>query len=528
LKSNHQELIAMKLFSLLIFLSMGQLAHAQYVYFNNLYEVDNQSISINYKIFELADSTYLNLGEVVDMNENSFQVGTFLRSIDYLGNQISRINIELPIAYPAGGGILNESVLQLMDNSIIQFHTISNGMQGYAPLLFRIDAELDTVWTKAIMIGATPPNEDGHANEIYGCGLSETSDTSFMLLTWNRWGWSAQPDSLKLRYITFDYNGQAIEEHATPMPEDLTPNGIRKLSENQLLVWGTLYENNDRQVFVWKTDMHGNVLDSLIVGNSSEPDGELSELLIDNDNSIVFAYMKCLFHNGNYDNLFELHVVRLNPLDLAILEESIIEIDGYEDSEGGASVLNIIHATEGGYLLNTGRYINSNTTPRVNFIRLDGEFNLIWQNAYTAGYTFYSEFAGDVIEASDGGFVATGTTEVIYDDFSVTQKNWIFKIDACGYEEPMGCPAVVDGVEQHMAEEEILLWPNPCNNILKARLPNSVKEIRIIDQTGRIVMQENVYFPNQEWNVGAIGRGIYLLETIHDNGMVTSKRIVKG
>jgi hypothetical protein len=52
--------------------------------------------------------------------------------------------------------------------------------------------------------------------------------------------------------------------------------------------------------------------------------------------------------------------------------------------------------------------------------------------------------------------------------------------------------------------------------------------VRLYDQTGREVLEEKVYYPNQEWNVSALERGVYVLEVVREEGGVDSKRVVKN
>jgi hypothetical protein len=51
--------------------------------------------------------------------------------------------------------------------------------------------------------------------------------------------------------------------------------------------------------------------------------------------------------------------------------------------------------------------------------------------------------------------------------------------------------------------------------------------VRLYDQTGREVLEEKVYYPNQEWNVSALERGVYVLEVVREDGGTLTKKIVK-
>ncbi len=81
-------------------------------------------------------------------------------------------------------------------------------------------------------------------------------------------------------------------------------------------------------------------------------------------------------------------------------------------------------------------------------------------------------------------------------------------------------------------DKEIELYPNPNNGSFTLRLHNpDVSEIRISDQSGRIVYRELVKGINKSKtifvNPGMLARGIYLVQAINKNGISTCKMIVQ-
>ena len=81
-------------------------------------------------------------------------------------------------------------------------------------------------------------------------------------------------------------------------------------------------------------------------------------------------------------------------------------------------------------------------------------------------------------------------------------------------------------------DKEIELYPNPNNGSFTLRLHNpDVSEIRISDQSGRIVYRELVKGINKSKtisvNSGLLARGIYLVQAINKNGISTCKMIVQ-
>jgi hypothetical protein len=156
--------------------------------------------------------------------------------------------------------------------------------------------------------------------------------------------------------------------------------------------------------------------------------------------------------------------------------------------------------------------------------------NLEWWNEYAPPGSIPSDsyILPSILEASDGGFLATG----VYINFTTeSQKIWHLKIDACGYEQPSGCPEVVgiegDGRHPEPVEGSFPVWPNPFHTQLKAVLPPTATRVFISDATGRIVFEENIYYPRQEWNLSMLSDGVYVMSVELESGMMVSERIVK-
>lgn len=71
------------------------------------------------------------------------------------------------------------------------------------------------------------------------------------------------------------------------------------------------------------------------------------------------------------------------------------------------------------------------------------------------------------------------------------------------------------------------LWPNPCHNVLKGIIPADAVAVRFIHQTGRVVIVEKVYYPNQQWDVSGLERGIYGVQVLLEDGCVVCERFMK-
>jgi hypothetical protein len=153
-------------------------------------------------------------------------------------------------------------------------------------------------------------------------------------------------------------------------------------------------------------------------------------------------------------------------------------------------------------------------------MEMDWEDNLEWLNFYDPDVGAL-EILFSIVETPDGGYVATGVTY----PSEIEQKQWAIKIDACGYEEPNGCPPVVSINESEKIEMQI--WPNPFHSSLKAILPVNAEWIIITDGTGRRVKEERIYYPHQQWNLSDLENGVYILNVVLEDGRVVARRVVK-
>ncbi len=79
----------------------------------------------------------------------------------------------------------------------------------------------------------------------------------------------------------------------------------------------------------------------------------------------------------------------------------------------------------------------------------------------------------------------------------------------------------------NMDQAEYQIYPNPFHSQLKAQLPANAQRVDWLDATGRLIHSENVYYPYQEWNLGALPIGVYHIQVILEDGRVVSKKVVK-
>ncbi|KAB1155470.1 T9SS type A sorting domain-containing protein [Flavobacterium luteum] len=70
----------------------------------------------------------------------------------------------------------------------------------------------------------------------------------------------------------------------------------------------------------------------------------------------------------------------------------------------------------------------------------------------------------------------------------------------------------------------IAIYPNPARNVLNVKSDNTISKIDVYDMQGKKVASKN---NTSDINVSSLGKGIYIISVLQDNGSVASKQFVK-
>jgi hypothetical protein len=515
-----------KLPLILLFAISSEIAYCQYTYFNNVYQ-GNITGTYQCNVFETTNG-YVSTG-LEDFSVSRRRYSFDGELLEYLA--FDPTNNILGSFYNSRDGFINleSGFISSYGNMLSNCFNYTE-YAGYA----RFNENLDTIWTKTFPSWSIC---DTLTTGVQGfCKVSEEITAMYSIMAYSNA--NALPlDSIGLRITTFqNSNGEILSDHYNTLPyHSYVMRQMRYIDGYFYILGDVVFEAPnplDYQNLLIKVNENAEIIGELEFGSEDDGWEQNPQMEIDNLGNIVliYNYASEIEPVGLNDikQMIEPHLAIIHPVTFSVINDFTYAMPGLNVKVRGVGNT-VVKQDEQSYYLSISVISEANLTlPDTICIltKMTTNGEIIWQNIYTPPDfeepDWYMGNAFDLIQTSDGGYLISGVSYTQY------QKHWLLKLDNCGYEEPMGCPAVVDAVEQNMAEEKILLWPNPCNNILKARLPNSVKEIRIVDQTGRIVMQENVYFPNQEWNVGQLTAGVYYLQAIHMNGSSSTKMLLKN
>lgn len=505
----------------------------QYTYFNNVYEgnitgtlqcqlqeTENEYVSIGLEDFGISRRVYSLDGLLIQFQSN------------YLANTSIGVSTTLRDTYI----YTNDGLLTAL-GSTLNDCPYSTGYPG----IVRLDNNLDTIWTRKFEHWSICDTLKIGVQNI--CKIDEYNSAFISIMLYNN-GHPAPIDSSGMRITKFsNLDGTVLSDHFRTLPFSTFPILQTRFINGFYYILGTVvFEPTnplDYQSLLLKVNENAEIVDQLEFGNPNGGWEKWPQMEVSQDQKIILNYELTTDYDQPELNVHVQHsesrIALIDPATLTIEADVNVPLPYLENWIGGISKRCILQDGQQNILLIDGITFFGGEPAQVDLMelhlniitKLSPELEVIWQHEYYSpdfGDPYYFDTnLIDMIQTSDNGYLCGG---VSYSD--CCQKHWLLKLDNCGYEEPMGCPAVVDGVEQNISEEEISLWPNPCNNLLKARLPNSVREVRLLDQTGRMVMQEKVYFPNQQWNVSKLPAGVYLLEAIDENGLAITKRVIKG
>lgn len=503
----------------MIFLSMVCFElTSQVSYFNTVFADSQNFGSLPNGIFITGDG-FLSIGAHAGG-------GLIKRLVNFEGDEL-QLNYDFHQVPLQSSGVLSENCVSDGFNNYYIQNAFINQFQSGKPYVSKINSNLDTLWNW---------NSDWEmlSGDQFGPrALSILNGGNLISISLARYGYMGggdEPDSTGLRFTQLDPDGNLVSSYVAIYPSNIYCSefvvyAVRNF-QNELILWGRTSPNcqSDRQNFVLKTTMEGDILEEFYWGNPNEcMEMGFSGILLETG-QIVFSYPRCEEFLSPAESRHEEHLMLFDLATMDSISDIAIPIVEMNQYVGPINTESMVESNDANYVSVFNFWdINSEVlpyvTPRIFKVNNSGE--LLWYREYASGMDTFIESLYDIENAPDGGYILTGVVELVP---TYAQRHWMVKIDSCGYEQPGFCfpDAVVE-----RENIEVKLWPNPTHHVLKAQLPVSANLVTITDASGRLVFTEKVYHPSQQWNLRELEVGIYLFTTYLDDGRIIQQRFVK-
>ncbi len=123
-----------------------------------------------------------------------------------------------------------------------------------------------------------------------------------------------------------------------------------------------------------------------------------------------------------------------------------------------------------------------------------------------------ADIAATTLAGTSANWLLVGTEGALLD-----LTNFIY-IDSIVFDNTLGT------ADFGNTKNTISLYPNPANDVLNISSSNSITKIEVFDMQGRNVASNN---NASNVNVAALGKGVYIVKVVQENGSVIAKQFIK-
>ena len=82
---------------------------------------------------------------------------------------------------------------------------------------------------------------------------------------------------------------------------------------------------------------------------------------------------------------------------------------------------------------------------------------------------------------------------------------------------------VVTDISQHNQKIDVLIYPNPCSNLLSVISTDLIIKLELTDITGKLISERNTNSLNETLNVNELTEGVYFLKVQQEKGSILKK-----
>lgn len=500
---------------LLFFITIKLNANSQNVfskYFdNNMY--GNRITDIGGDLIILPDSGYI----FPSMSSNMFEVDTLGFAVTYI--QVIRTNKSGDLIYQKLFRKKNFSVRVLNIAKIDDSHFILAGhifdlvkyktdSTGAEILLVKINLNGDTLWTKTLGIG------DG--DELVSRIIS-TSDGGFAIF-----GQTCNKKETNCDYFLMkvDSNGNNLWQNTYSYTQSSweIPESILEDKEKGFILVG--HTSGAYVTYIVKTDSAGTMLWQKRINNYK---GYASRTI----NSITKSKNNTYLISGVVANneIGKGYFIRLDSVGNVIFETVVGKDDSY------TIFMNIIERNNTIYAQGeTKDYLKPPQTDgyHTSLYAFTSAGDPLWRRTYPDSlvpnrrYLIY-----DMKSTLDNGFAMIGFG---MDPKATNPQNnqdvWFLKVDSngCLYQPCVDMTVGVDDDKE--IKSNVLLFPNPCKDVLNIMLDEEIAEVSVYNSIGQLQLQES-WVKNNRLNIEEVPSGFLLVKIKTKEGKFYSEKVWK-
>lgn len=201
----------------------------------------------------------------------------------------------------------------------------------------------------------------------------------------------------------------------------------------------------------------------------------------------------------------------------------------YDEPFSTSHISNLIELGDGSLVVAAMRYLSAGGRPRAALNKYSSAGELIWSRTYLGGNPNQSSYLYTIMQASDGGFLAMGSTFIGQNTF---QDGWLLKTDSEGYTcDSVGC--AIAGVSSSLRPAGSLqaaarLWLSPNPGVIWLRVEYALAAglqpawLEVVGYDGRLALRQRLDAASAqgtaELDMGRFPSGLYVVRILGEGG----------
>lgn len=411
--------------------------------------------------------------------------------------------------YRRAFGIGATKIIQMSDTTfllagrIIDYVAYRDSNFSRDVFLVKINSQGDTLWTKTISLGhgdelisnLIKTLDGGYA--IYGqvCNQTVTDCDNFLI----------KLDSIGnfLFSKKYSFNSTSFEQ----------PRGIIELEDSNIYLFGNTQNTPIEEAYLIKVNYLGEILWQKRYG--------------------LDGFRRLGISINKYKNGLILNIVRAtniqdsaDPLIIKIdTSGNIISQRTYGEFKSDEFYTLLIQNDNTIIAVGATRSFNSVEYVKGWIVKINELGDTIWQKIYSYENISQLDDRNTIlydIKPNGNGFISIGYA---YNKTATltTQDVWLLKLDSLGclYENCI----TPTGIVEVKNKQELIIYPNPANNNFKFAYSTNIKSYKLIDYTGRVIIQGE--YSDNGVNIELLPSGIYMVLVELENNKIAYAKLLK-